>query len=113
MVHVKDQSIRYPEHSKPKYDNEENNVEYLIARNIIRRRKELGLTQKQVADLLQTQQSVMSRIETGNHNLTIANLKGIAQVLHTDVSSLLAKEASLNKNRYRLVKNNLSTMEEK
>jgi len=29
MVHVKDQSIRHPEHSKPKYDNEEKDVEYL------------------------------------------------------------------------------------
>lgn len=95
MVHVKDQFIQSPEHSKLKYDNEENDVEYLIAQNIIRRRKELRLTQKQVTELLQTQQSVMSRIETGNHNLTIANLKGIVQVLHTDVSSLLAKEADL------------------
>lgn len=79
-------------------------VEQLIAQNVIRRRKKLGLTQKQMADQLNTQQSVVSRIETGNHNLTIANLKGIAQVLETDVSSLVARETGLTHKRYKLVK---------
>lgn len=82
----------------------EEDVEQLIAQNIIRRRKKLGLTQKQMADQLNTQQSVVSRIETGNHNLTIANLKGIAQVLETDVSSLVARETGLTHKRYKLIK---------
>ncbi|MCM3789912.1 helix-turn-helix domain-containing protein [Domibacillus indicus] len=82
----------------------EEDVEQLIAQNIIRRRKKLGLTQKQMADQLNTQQSVVSRIETGNHNLTIANLKGIAEVLETDVSSLVARETGLTHKRYKLVK---------
>ncbi|MCI2256088.1 helix-turn-helix domain-containing protein [Domibacillus sp. PGB-M46] len=82
----------------------EEDVEQLIAQNIIRRRKKLGLTQKQMADQLNTQQSVVSRIETGNHNLTIANLKGIAQVLETDVSSLVARETGLAHKRYKLIK---------
>ncbi|WNS78132.1 helix-turn-helix transcriptional regulator [Domibacillus sp. DTU_2020_1001157_1_SI_ALB_TIR_016] len=82
----------------------EEDVEQLIAQNIIRRRKKLGLTQKQMADQLNTQQSVVSRIETGNHNLTIANLKGIAQVLETDVSSLVARGTGLTHKRYKLVK---------
>ncbi|WP_050183396.1 helix-turn-helix domain-containing protein [Domibacillus robiginosus] len=98
------------QHISKSYANQENqqknekDIEQLIARNIIRRRKKLGLTQKQLADRLNTQQSVMSRIETGNHNLTIANLKGIAQVLETDLSSLVAKETGLTHKRYKLVK---------
>ncbi len=44
-------------------------------------REKLGLSQTQLAKLLKTTQSVISRIENGNQNLSITMLTAIARVL--------------------------------
>lgn len=49
----------------------ETELEYLVARNIIKQRKALGLTQNELAKRLKTKQSVISRIESGNSNITL------------------------------------------
>lgn len=83
----------------------EEEVEYRIARNIIRYRKNRGLTQKEFASRLNTRQSVISRIEQGEQNLSIRTLKDIADVLGTDLESIISKEKKEPKKaHYKLVK---------
>lgn len=53
-----------------------------IAIKIAIAREKAGLTQSQLAAKLDTTQSVISRIEQGNQNLSIQMLSRIASVLH-------------------------------
>lgn len=55
-------------------------LEYEIARQIIKRRKELGMTQKELAEKIGTTQSVISRIENG-HNISLDYLMKISEQL--------------------------------
>ena len=52
-----------------------------IARFVIMRRAELGLTQEQVADRMGTSHSAISRIESGQHRTSVATLERLAQAL--------------------------------
>lgn len=74
----------------------ETELEYLVARNIIKKRKALGLTQNELAKRIKTQQSVISRIEAGNSNITLKTLGDIAKALDTDVSKLTSIDESSN-----------------
>ena len=60
---------------------EESRLEYEIARAIIRARIEKGLNQKQLADKLNTKQSVISRVESANTTPSLSLLKRLAQAL--------------------------------
>lgn len=59
---------------------EEIEPEYQLARQIIKRRKELGITQEELAEMLDTTQSVISRLENG-HNCTLHWIKKVAKPL--------------------------------
>ncbi|WP_227763702.1 helix-turn-helix domain-containing protein [Zhaonella formicivorans] len=63
---------------------EETELEFNIAKAIIQRRKELGLSQKDIAEKLNTKQSAISRIESGQ-NLTISMLHKLAKALNMEV----------------------------
>lgn len=52
--------------------------EYELIRQIIQLRKEMNMTQKQLAEHLGTKQSNISRLESGNYNTTIDLLKKVA-----------------------------------
>lgn len=52
-----------------------------IARFVITRRAELGLTQEQLAERMGTSHSAISRIETGQHRTSVATLERLAQAL--------------------------------
>jgi ribosome-binding protein aMBF1 (putative translation factor) len=52
-----------------------------IARLVIKRRAELGLTQEQLAERMGTSHSAISRIESGQHRTTVATLERLAQAL--------------------------------
>lgn len=52
-----------------------------IARFVITRRAELGLTQKQLAERMSTSHSAISRIERGQHRTSVATLERLAQAL--------------------------------
>ena len=54
---------------------------YEIQKEIIRLRIEKGLSQKELADLLGTKQSAISRLENGSYNPTILFLSRLAEVL--------------------------------
>ena len=79
-------SLQDPEFKK-EWENSE--LEYIIARNIIQRRIKLGLTQQDIATRMRTKQSVISRIESGHQNTTLRSLKLLAEILQTDVPSLM------------------------
>ena len=64
---------------------EKSRLEYEIARAIIRARIEKGLTQKQLADKLNTKQSVISRVESANTTPSLSFLKRLAQALNTSL----------------------------
>lgn len=65
---------------------EETRPEFEIARAVIRARLERGLTQKQLADKLNTRQSVISRVERANTSPSLSFLKRLASVLNTTLS---------------------------
>jgi DNA-binding XRE family transcriptional regulator len=52
-----------------------------IARFVIIRRAELGLTQEQLAERMGTSHSAISRIESGQHRTSVATLERLAQAL--------------------------------
>lgn len=60
---------------------EANAVEYQVIREIINARKELNLTQEQLAQLVGTKQSNISRLESGEYNPTLEFLGKVAQVM--------------------------------
>ena len=64
---------------------EESQLEYEIARAVIRARIEKGLTQKQLAEKLNTKQSVISRVESANTTPSLSFLKRLAQALNTSL----------------------------
>jgi transcriptional regulator with XRE-family HTH domain len=61
-----------------------------IGLRISRRRKNLGLTQKALADSVGMQAANVYRIEYGDQNVTIRTLCKIADALETTVVELLA-----------------------
>jgi ribosome-binding protein aMBF1 (putative translation factor) len=52
-----------------------------IARFVIQRRAELGLTQEQLAERMGTSHSAISRIESGQHATSVTTLQRLADAL--------------------------------
>lgn len=65
---------------------EENELEYEIARVVMSARLERGLTQKDLAKLLNTKQSVISRVENAKTTPSLSFLKRIAGVLNASLN---------------------------
>lgn len=65
---------------------ENNEVEYQIARSIIKARIAKGLTQEELAKRLNTRQSVVSRVENANTVPSISLLKRFAEALEANLS---------------------------
>ncbi len=56
--------------------------EFHLAREIIKLRKEAGLTQKQLAEMVGTSQPAIARLESGEYkNLTLTFIRKIGKVL--------------------------------
>lgn len=60
---------------------EQENLEREIARQILRLRQAQGWTQVQLAEALNTKQSVVARLESGSHRPSLSTLDKICQVL--------------------------------
>jgi len=58
-----------------------NAAEYKIIEEIIMARREKNLTQKELAELIGTRQSNISRLESGNYNPTLDFLQKIASAM--------------------------------
>ncbi|MBI4089340.1 MAG: helix-turn-helix transcriptional regulator [Candidatus Levybacteria bacterium] len=65
---------------------EESEVEYQIARALIKARLEKGYTQKELAEKLKTKQSVISRVENARTTPSISFLKRVAEVLNASLN---------------------------
>jgi transcriptional regulator with XRE-family HTH domain len=72
-----------------KSQEENNKLEIEVAKQIIALRKTLGLSQKELAEKLNTKQSAISRIEKGEQNISIGLLEKIADVLGVEVNVTL------------------------
>ena len=77
---MKKRLLKNPEFKKL---HEETRLEFEIARAVIRARIEKGLTQKELAQKIGTKQSVISRLESGRANPSVAFLKKLAQALNS------------------------------
>lgn len=75
----KKQLMQYPAFKKA---YEESELEYQIARALIKARIEKGLTQAQLAKKLHTRQSVISRVENAKTVPSLSFLKRLADVLN-------------------------------
>ena len=58
-----------------------NEIEYKIIEDIIMARKERNLTQKELAELVGTKQSNISRFESGNYNPSLDFLNKLANAV--------------------------------
>lgn len=65
-----------------------------VARRIAARRVACGLTQEQLAQLLDTVARNVQRIESGKQNLTLQTVARIASVLGVDPETLLGATGS-------------------
>lgn len=59
----------------------ENELEYQVIRELIAARLEKNITQKQLADIIGTKQSNISRLESGNYNPSLEFLSKMAKAL--------------------------------
>jgi transcriptional regulator with XRE-family HTH domain len=59
---------------------------YDLALEIIRRRVNLGLTQKDLAEIAETYQSRISKIESGEHDIRFSTLIDIAEALQCEIA---------------------------
>lgn len=64
---------------------EETRLEYEIARALIKARLEKGLTQAEIAKMMNTKQSVISRVENARTMPSLAFLKRLAEVLNASL----------------------------
>jgi len=55
--------------------------EFSVIRAVIKKRKETGLTQSELADRIDTKQSAIARFESGDYNPTLSMLNKIANAL--------------------------------
>ncbi len=62
---------------------EKQQPEFAIIQAVIEARVKKGLTQRKLADKIGTKQSVISRLESGRANPSVAFLKKLAQALDT------------------------------
>lgn len=75
---LKKELLKDPEYKKA-YDDLE--LEYSIIAQIIQKRLDKGLSQKQLAEKIGTRQSAISRLEGGNIKPSIAFLEKVAKAL--------------------------------
>jgi transcriptional regulator with XRE-family HTH domain len=78
--------INQTEDEALKNQEDENKLESEVAKQIISLRKSLGLSQKELAEKLNTKQSAISRIEKGEQNISISLLEKIADALGVEVN---------------------------
>jgi predicted transcriptional regulator len=76
------ESLKDPKFKKVWKDSE---PEYLLARELIKKRLEKNMSQRDLAKKLNTSQAAVSRIETMSANPSLSLLKRIAKVLGTNL----------------------------
>lgn len=72
-----------------------------LARIILHKRMALGLSQVEVAERMGTTASVISRLESGNHSITMTTLQRIAAALDSRLVVGFAQEEDLEAIKHR------------
>ena len=85
---------RFEEDSELKKEYDKLELEYKIISQIIDLRKKKKITQKQLAELVNTKQPSIARLESGDYNPTVDFLKKIAEVLGADLEINFISKAS-------------------
>ena len=62
-----------------------------FASNLRARRKALGISQEELADLAGLHRTYVGSIERGERNVSIDNIERLADALHLDVTDLLVR----------------------
>lgn len=81
MKYVEYREHRLQEDAELAHAYEQENLEREIARQVLRLRQARGWTQAQLAEALDTTQSVVARLESGSHRPSLSTLDRICQVL--------------------------------
>jgi len=76
--------------------NEERNYLKLLGGNIVKKRKERGIKQKELSDILDIDDGSLRRIESGRTNPTTMSLYNIASALEIELKDLFDFENDLN-----------------
>ena len=76
--------------------NEERNYLKLLGSNIVKKRKERGIKQKELSDILDIDDGSLRRIESGRTNPTTMTLYNIASGLGIELKELFDFEKDLN-----------------
>jgi len=85
---------RFKEDPKLKEEYDRLDLEYKIISQIINLRKKKRITQKQLAELVNTKQPSIARLESGDYNPSLDFLKKIAEVLDADLEINFISKAS-------------------
>lgn len=60
--------------------------EFELAEMVIRKRLEKGMTQEQLAEIIGTKQTAISRLESGNYNPSLHFLRKVARALSSQLN---------------------------
>ncbi|WZL73959.1 helix-turn-helix transcriptional regulator [Clostridiaceae bacterium 35-E11] len=82
MIKWKDYRERLIENQGNQSELFDNELQYKLVREIIRYRKERNLTQKELAEIIGTKQSAISRLESGKLNPSLEFLLKVAKALN-------------------------------
>ncbi len=85
---------RFEEDPELKKEYDKLALEYKIISQIIDLRKKRKISQKQLAELLNTKQPSIARLESGDYNPSIEFLKKIAEVLGAELEIKFISKAS-------------------
>lgn len=80
-MHHKDVKEKLFKNPKVKKEYDDLEISYNIKKQIIKLRQEKGLSQKELAKLIGTRQSAISRLESENSNPSIRFLNKVAKAL--------------------------------
>ena len=85
---------RFGEDPELKKEYDKLDLEYKIISQVIDLRNKKKITQKQLAELVNTKQPSIARLESGDYNPTVDFLKKIAEVLGADLEINFISKAS-------------------
>ncbi len=66
----------------------------VIARNIALYRKKMGFKQEEISDYLRVERSLISKVENGERELSLVQLKSLVDLLGIEIEDLLEKDST-------------------
>jgi transcriptional regulator with XRE-family HTH domain len=85
---------RFERVSSSRFEAAEQELRKLFGRNVRAARHRAGLTQADVANIVDTDSAYIGTIERGDQNVTLSMVLRLAYAVHTDPGALLLSEAA-------------------